>query len=232
MNQEVCIIIHGFSGNPWEIKPLANALEQMGYQVITPLLPGHSMNKEKMSKVTALEWIQMIEIVVKKAMAENKKIHLMGFSMGAMIASIIANRQQVSTLVLLSPAVYILTPKLLKLKAERFFQQNRKTFSLSEQSPLNNQSFIRSTPIYNVFQFNKIVRQAKRIFHHISIPICIIHGEKDETVDPRSSELIYSVASSTEKEIHYLPLSKHHICQDCEVQTVIQTVIGFLNKYH
>ena len=232
MHQELCIIIHGFAGNPWEIEPLANALERMGYEVMTPLLPGHSINKERMEKATALDWIQMIEKIVKHAIEENKEIHLIGFSMGAMIASIIAYRYQISTLVLLSPAVYVLTPYVLKMKLEKFFQHTRKNRSLPSHTILNNQSFIRSTPIYNVFQFQKIVHQAKRIFQHISIPICIIHGQKDETVDPRSSELIYRVASSKEKELHYLPLSKHHICQDCEVDSVIQMVIKFLEKYH
>ena len=232
MHQELCIIIHGFTGNPWEVEPLANALEQMGYEVITPLLPGHSMNKERMEKVTALDWIHMIEKIVKQEIEENKEIHLIGFSMGAMIASIMAYRYQISTLVLLSPAVYVLTPYLLRMKLEKFFQQLRKNHSSTDHSILNNPSLIRSTPIYNVFQFQKIVRQAKRIFQHISIPICIIHGQKDETVDPKSSELIYRVASSKEKELHYLRLSKHHICQDCEGETVIQMVIKFLKKYH
>jgi carboxylesterase len=232
MNQELCIIIHGFTGNPWEVEPLANALERMGYEVITPLLPGHSIYKERMEKVTALDWIQMVERIVKHAIGENKQVHMIGFSMGAMIASIMAYRYPISTLVLLSPAVYVLTPYLLRMKLEKFFQRTRKARSLSGQTVLNSPPLTRSTPIYNFFQFHKVVRQAKRIFQHISIPMCIIHGQKDETVDPRSSELIYSVASSKEKELHYLPLSRHHICQDCEVDSVIQTVIKFLKKYH
>jgi carboxylesterase len=210
---------------------LAYALKRMGYEVITPLLPGHSIYKERMEKVTALDWIQMIEKIVKHEIEENKEVHMIGFSMGAMIASIMAYRYQISTLVLLSPAVYVLTPYLLRIKLEKFFQHIGKARLLSGQTVLNSQSLIRSTPIYNFFQFHKIVRQAKRIFQHISIPICIIHGQKDETVDPRSSELIYSVSSSKEKELHYLPLSRHHICRDCEVDSVIQTVVKFLKKY-
>jgi esterase/lipase len=232
MHQELCIIIHGFSGNPWEVEPLASALERMGYEVITPLLPGHGIYKKRMEKVSALDWIQMIEKIVKHAIEENKEVHMIGFSMGAMIASIMAYRFQVSTLVLLSPAVYILTPYLLGVKLEKLIQRTRKARSLSGQVVHKNPPLIRSIPIHNFFQFHKIVRQAKRIFQHISIPICIIHGQKDETVDPRSSELIYSVASSKEKELHYLPLSNHHICRDCEVESVIQTVIQFLKRYH
>jgi esterase/lipase len=118
------------------------------------------------------------------------------------------------------------------VKLEKLIQRTRKARSLSGQVVHKSPPLIRSTPLYNFLQFYKIVRQAKRIFQHISIPICIIHGQKDETVDPRSSELIYSAASSKEKELHYLPLSRHHICRDCEVKSVIQTVIKFLKKYH
>ena len=51
MHQELCIIIHGFAGNPREIEPLANALGHVGYEIMTPLLPGHSINKERMEKI-------------------------------------------------------------------------------------------------------------------------------------------------------------------------------------
>jgi esterase/lipase len=232
MQQELCVIIHGFAGSPWEVEPLAYALERMGYEVVAPLLPGHSMNKERMEKITAMDWLQMIEKIVENAIEENKKVHLIGFSMGAMIASIVACRYQISTLALLSPAVYVLTPHVLRMRLGSLFQLNKKNRSLFEHMILNDRSFIRFIPIYNLFQFQTIVRQAKRIFQHISIPICIIHGQKDESVDPKSSRLIYREVSSKEKELHYLPFSRHHICRDRDVDTVIQIIAEFLDKYN
>ncbi|WP_100488462.1 alpha/beta hydrolase [Sporolactobacillus pectinivorans] len=232
MYQELCIIIHGFAGNPREVEPLARALERKGYEVMTPLLPGHSTDKKRMEKITALDWLQMIEEIMEHAIEENKKIHLIGFSMGAMIASIMACRYRVASLVLLSPAVYVLTPYVLRMRLEQFFQYTGKHRSLPDHERLNKQSLIRSIPLHNVFQFQKVVRQAKRIFQHISIPLCIIHGQKDETVDPKSAELIFRVAPSKEKELHYLPHSKHHIFLDSEGDMVIQTVTKFLEKYH
>jgi esterase/lipase len=232
MREELCIIIHGFAGNPWEVEPLAYALEKKGYEVMTPLLPGHSLDKAKMEKITSLNWITMIEKIVKQAIEENKKIHMIGFSMGSMIASIMASRYEISTLVLLSPPVYVLTPSVLKTRLGRFFQHTEKKRSVSVHPSPKNQPFIRSIPVYNLFQFQKIVRQAKKIFRHISIPICIIHGLKDEIVDPRSSQWIFRTVSTIEKELHHLPLSKHHICRDCEIDTVVKIVENFLKRHH
>lgn len=229
MQRELCIIIHGFAGNLQEVEPLAHALTEMDYEVITPLLPGHSKDKRRMEKVTALDWLEMIEKMIRRAIEEGKHIHLIGFSMGAMIASIMADRYKITTLVLLSPAVYVLTPHVLRMRWKELFHSATWNRPLSDHSV--NRLFIRSIPIHNVFQFQKIVRQAKRIFRRISVPICIIHGQKDETVDPKSSEWIFRIVSSKDKELHYLPHSRHHICLGSESSTVIQTVSEFLEKH-
>lgn len=230
MQQELCIIIHGFTGTPNEVKPLAHALEQIGYEVLTPLLPGHSMNKERLDKASASDWLQWIEKIIRQAMEENKKIHMIGFSMGAMIATIMAYRFAVSTLVLLSPAVYVLTPNLVKIRLSNLVQNKKEKRRKTNQTKLNIPPILRSAFIYNFFQFQKIVRQARESFQHISLPLCIIHGQRDETADPNSSKFIYRVAPSKEKELHFLSVSKHHICHDCEVNDVIQIVIKFLEK--
>ncbi|MET1249992.1 alpha/beta fold hydrolase [Sporolactobacillus sp. STCC-11] len=225
MKQPLCIIIHGFAGNPWEVEPLAHALEHSGFEVIIPLLPGHDRAKKHMEKTTALDWLQAIEKMVIQAKDAKKEIHLIGFSMGAMIASITASRYPISSLVLLSPAVYVLTPHVFKMRLDRFrHRKKRRTENYDSQ-------FTQKVPIANVFQFHKVVRQAKRIFHTIHVPMCIIHGERDETIDPKSAELIFHAAASEEKELHYLPHARHHICQGDERDKVIRFVTAFLNKH-
>lgn len=231
MQEEVCIIIHGFAGNPWEIEPLAHALKTLGYRIRMPLLPGHRMNNERMKKTTALEWIQKIEKIVLHSLAHYKKTHIIGFSMGAMIASIMAYRFPITSLVLLSPAVFVLSPFLFKRKLEKFFHHSQGRKLSDSKRIVRIPPFIQISGISNIVQFQKVVSQAKRIFQHISIPVSIIHGAKDETADPKSSELIYRLTSSLEKELHILPQSGHHICLDSEVDTVIQLVRGFLEKY-
>ncbi|SFG33854.1 alpha/beta hydrolase [Sporolactobacillus nakayamae] len=225
MKQPLCIIIHGFAGNPWEVEPLAHALEHSGFDVITPLLPGHDRDKKHMEKITALDWLQAIEKMVIQAKDAKKEIHLIGFSMGAMIASITASRYPISSLVLLSPAVYVLTPHVFKMRLDRF--RHRKKRGVEDYDS----SFTQKIPIANVFQFHKVVRQARRIFHNVHVPMCIIHGERDEMIDPKSAELIFHAAASEEKELHYLPHAQHHICQGDERDKVIRFVTLFLNKH-
>ncbi|MCO7126479.1 alpha/beta fold hydrolase [Sporolactobacillus shoreicorticis] len=231
MKPPLCIIIHGFAGNPWEVEPLARALEHSGYEVTTPLLPGHDRNKKQMKKITVPDWLHAIEKIVIRAKDDKKEIHLIGFSMGAMIASITASQYPISSLVLLSPSVYVLTPHIFKMRLKKFRQ--RKKMKPNEYDPvlLNHSQLTQKIPIANIFQFHKVVRQAKQIFHTIHVPICIIHGKCDETIDPKSAELIFRVAASQEKELHYLPCARHHICHGAEAEKVIRFVTAFLNKH-
>ncbi|MDB5085452.1 MAG: carboxylesterase [Bacilli bacterium] len=231
MNDELCIIIHGFTGNPWEVAPLTSSLEKQGYQVIAPLLPGHHFEKIRMAKATAEQWLQSVENIVEHAMKEYKDIHMIGFSMGAMIAAIIASRFPISTLVMLSPAVYVATPSVFLTRVRNFSRRTREQRPLLRQAMLNNVTSMRAAPLSNVWQFQKIIRLAKQVMPSLHMPICIIHSKQDEIVDPHSSAWIYHVVPSIEKELHYLHCSSHMICQDDEVETVKQTVLAFLEHY-
>jgi alpha-beta hydrolase superfamily lysophospholipase len=36
-----CLLIHGFTGTPWDVRPLGEALSAAGISVQAPRLPGH-----------------------------------------------------------------------------------------------------------------------------------------------------------------------------------------------
>lgn len=231
MSRPLCILIHGFTGNSVEVLPLAEALSQSGYDVETPLLPGHHHVKRRMAKVQAFEWIYAIEELTKRAIHEQRTIHLIGFSMGAMIALILGCRYPVRTLVLLSPPVYVFTPNVLIGRSKRTLRLLRKNRSSYMNTMRNNFTGLFSTPLYNVAQFHKVVRDAKKAVPFLRTPVCIVHGLEDEIVDPKSSEWIYTTVSSPNRELHILPHSGHVVCHGLEVNLLVETVISFLKKH-
>jgi carboxylesterase len=228
---ELCVIIHGFTGNPSEVVPLAHALKELGYEVVTPLLPGHNHTKARMQKVHASEWTDSIEEIITKAVKQNRVIHLIGFSMGAMLAASIAKRFPICTLTLLSPAVYVVTPNILLTRTKKTMKLLKEDRALWTGALMDNVRSMRQAPISNVVQFRKVVRNAKKIIPDIQVPVCIIHGLEDELVDPMSSDWIYQTVSSPEKELHHLPQSGHLICHSTESGILIETVVQFLRKH-
>jgi alpha-beta hydrolase superfamily lysophospholipase len=47
------LVLHGFTGNPVSVRPLAEALAEAGFAVEMPRLPGHGTHVEDMIPTTA-----------------------------------------------------------------------------------------------------------------------------------------------------------------------------------
>jgi carboxylesterase len=98
------LVLHGFTGSPWEVRPLGEALAARGFHVHAPLLPGHGGSPEALEDVTFQDWIAAAETALE---AQPGPVAVVGLSMGALLALLLAARRPgtVKGLVLLAPAV-------------------------------------------------------------------------------------------------------------------------------
>jgi carboxylesterase len=230
MTNELCVLVHGFTGSPEEVEPLARALRSAGYDVVIPVLYGHCGSKDDLKQATASAWIQSVQPIVMAAV-KTQPVHLIGFSMGAMVSAIIANKFPVSTLTMLSPAVYYVGPK-------QMFRQIANVIKETWDKGGAGQSYLRQriekisqTPLQSVKQFRRLIQIGKTALPKVNIPICIIQGENDEIVEPRGADFVFSSVASTDKELHYLPKCDHMICHSVESDQVNDWVLNFLANH-
>lgn len=111
------LMLHGFSGGPYEIMPLANFIkENTDWIIETPTFTGHGdMDILSLKGYKAEHWLMDAEIAYRNLAKKVDKIFVIGFSMGGIIALYLAKRYPVSKLILLSAAVkYIAPAQLLK----------------------------------------------------------------------------------------------------------------------
>src|SRR5690554_1252829 len=57
-NSTGCLLIHGFTGTPSEMRPLGTYLNQQGYTVSGIQLPGHGTKPEDLMRVKWEAWYQ------------------------------------------------------------------------------------------------------------------------------------------------------------------------------
>jgi carboxylesterase len=55
------IVIHGFTGSPFSMRPLARAIAAAGYTVELPLLPGHGRSLDDMKPTGWSDWSGAVE---------------------------------------------------------------------------------------------------------------------------------------------------------------------------
>jgi carboxylesterase len=106
VSKAAVLLLHGFTGSPWEVRPLGESLAARGYHVLGPLLPGHGTTPEAMLYVTYVDW----EHEAERALHQLKgfeRVYVAGLSMGALLGLLLAARfpHRVRALALLAPAM-------------------------------------------------------------------------------------------------------------------------------
>jgi carboxylesterase len=101
-----CLLIHGFTGSPWDMRPLGEALAAAGWHVRGVRLPGHGTTPQAMLGAGAPDWL----LACDEALGGLKEptVAVAGLSLGALLALVLAARhpQRVSAVAALAPAVH------------------------------------------------------------------------------------------------------------------------------
>jgi len=225
-----CILLHGFTGSPAEVEPLARELERRGYRTLCPVLAGHCATKREMEQVTAYEWVHCVELILQKELAASQSIHLIGFSMGGLIATQLAQKYDVLSLTLLSTPIYYTNPKqLFKRLAEAIKSKAQSGNMYSDfRSYL---SKVSDTPLRSVAHFRRLVQTTKPTFANVKVPALIFQGMLDDLAEPRSATYIYENIGSVVKELRWFEHSPHLLCLGDEKEDVARAVGDFVDMH-
>lgn len=109
--EEAVLAVHGFTGYPGKIAPLARSLNNAGYTVAVPRLPGHGTDSGDFSNSNRGDWRRRVLDSWADLAADHGTIHLVGQSMGALLVLDLASRVVPASITLLAPAIRIANPK-------------------------------------------------------------------------------------------------------------------------
>jgi len=220
MNESrACLLLHGFTGGPYEVQPLADHLEARGWSCAVPTLPGHDGPLRDLYRTRFEEWVLGAAAAAGELARKHGSFDLVGFSMGGLIAAYLANRFPVRRLALLNAAVHYVSPK-------RFVRNALNRLRAGEVRELRTK---RDTPLGAVIEFTKLVRLLKPEFAKLTTPTFIAQGEQDEVVHPRSAMFIASRVKG-EKTLIVYPHSRHMICFEPDAPYVFRHIERFFKE--
>lgn len=85
-NRVGCLLIHGFSGSPSEMRFMGERLAKAGWTVLGILLSGHGTTPEQMAKTSWEDWAEDAEAGVRKLRKSCDTVIGIGLSMGGLLA--------------------------------------------------------------------------------------------------------------------------------------------------
>lgn len=104
------LLVHGFTGTPYEMYDLGTTLNAQGWTTACDLMPGFGKNIDKLAETSHTEWLDTVREHWLKIQPTNQPTVLIGFSAGGAIATCIAAESPPDYLVLIAPFTRINHP--------------------------------------------------------------------------------------------------------------------------
>lgn len=79
------LIVHGLTATPATMSPTMEAMEDAGYVVSAPLLPGHGTTVEDLEHTTWHQWTHAVSEAYAALAAQCESIYYIGLSLGALL---------------------------------------------------------------------------------------------------------------------------------------------------
>jgi len=225
-----CMLIHGYTGGPYELAPLTNYLkENTNFIVVVPTLPGHGKNLA-LDDVSHEDWLNTAEETFLQLRKKVNRIYLIGFSMGGMIASYLAAKYNVNKLVLLATAGKYLSFKQIGLDMSTIFKDGV-SGKLNENKLFQHYKTKRGeVPLKAHIEFIKLVKKTRGYLNEVDNPVLIAQGQLDSMVPYQTAYYLAEEIASEDKEVILFDQSKHLICLGKDKDVLNSIIYRFLTK--
>lgn len=186
------LLLHGFTGSPWEVRPLGEALAARGAHVVCPRLPGHGTTPEAMLWAGHREWLRAAQAAL-DALSGAKKVVLGGLSMGALLAMVLAARRtrRVDALVLMAPVLRVKSRQARALRRARFLPLfdlgerwiQKKTTDIADDEIRATAPVLPRFPLSRMFDLFALQDLARDAEARLTCPSLIIGAVHDHVVE-------------------------------------------------
>jgi carboxylesterase len=240
------LCLHGFTGTPYEVAPLARSLAGAEFFVSAPMLAGHGENTAILAATRWQDWLASAEAAFDRlrAASGNGPVALAGFSMGGLLALRLARLHPhgVSALVVMSAPLRMrewqiaLARALARLPA--FLRRGRLATvhkrggsDVTDARVRAENPGLAEMPLAGIVELIELAEVVRCDLAFIHQPVLVAHGEHDRTVPLQSSfELAGRIASAVVERL-WLPRSGHLIAVDVEHTLLCETVGRFLTLH-
>lgn len=221
-----CLLIHGFSGAPTEMRGLGDALAEQGIRVYGVLVAGHNGDPEELIVSGRKTWLASVEAGLTQ-LARYKTVFVAGLSMGGVLALTLAirNPERIAGVVAMStptrldsniqtrlvPLARYFVKWFYPLKALNFNNPTVQaqilkqaqlrdatvtTIDFTDPQVVNHIKTLVRIPVPAIAELIALINQTRRNLYKLRVPLLIIQSKRDRTVEPKCAEELYRLTTA------------------------------------
>jgi len=226
------LLLHGWTGSPAQMRLLGDVLHGAGFAVICPRLAGHGTQVTELVGVGWRDWLRDAATAAQVLQDEGKRVHLVGFSMGGVLALLLAPVFGAASLATISAPMAVWDRRAHLAWVSRHSSRVRpgdSPASLPDEVAEYRQEY-RDIPESSVSELMDLIRAARRTLRRVTCPALIVQSRIDETVRPESGEILRDGIGSAHKHVLWLDHSAHAALLDRERDDVTGEIVRHLRR--
>ncbi len=232
------LLLHGFTGSPWELRLMGDSLAARGFHVVAPRLPGHGTVPEAMLFVTWQDWVASAEAAFRQLTRDFKHVSVAGLSMGGLLGLILASREaaRVRRLVLMAPVLALRAGPGRWLHRVRHTPLARAVPTWFTKAPPDLEDQVMRAqapsparfPVARVLDLFSLQDLARRAVGSVRCPTLLFAAANDHVVDPRALDDLHRDVPGS--RLVRLQRGYHVIPRDLDRARVISDTADFLDE--
>jgi carboxylesterase len=232
-----CLLVHGFTGTPKEMRSLGEHLARQGLTVLGPRLFGHCTRMEDLYRARWWDWYGSVEDGFHLLRGGCDQVFVMGLSMGGVLSLILAARQPVAGVVPMStpydPPDARMNPVLMTVLPVLTLVWRQAAKGPSDWRDPKAAADHLEYPAHAVRGGAEVFRlliEMRRCLPSIKAPALVMASRGDATVTPPHAQAIYDHLGSTDKTLLFVENSGHVITRDAEREKVFAAAAEFVRR--
>jgi carboxylesterase len=229
-----CLMLHGFTSTPYEMRGLGRHLADQGITAGAALLAGHGTAPEDLANTTWHDWYASVNDALDAMLARCERVYLAGLSLGgALTLYTAAHRgQDLAGIITMGAPIYVPSPigSLLRGIQAQMPYLNKPYRDIEDpQAHSRHVSYVRS-PSAATASLIDFIGQVRGVLGQVTVPALVMYARRDHVVPYMNSHHIYSRLASHDKRLVALQRGFHIMTVDTDRDKVQREIWEFISE--
>lgn len=233
-NKVGCLLVHGFTGAPQEMRELGERLAAQGYTVHGPRLTHHGTHPADMNRSLWRDWYFSALDGYHLLKGSCDIIIPIGLSMGGATVLLLSAWEEVRAVVSMAAPIVLAEDWRL-----RFTRQLAAVYPYDPPltaewrdtwGPPNGRASYASNPVYAIAELSDYLPVVRQHLSEVKAPALLIHAADDLTVPPMNVNEIYRLLGSEQKEKHIFDDGSHVLTEGIHKELIFELVLDFVQR--
>lgn len=232
-----CLLIHGFTGTPKEMRWMGEFLQAEGFSTLGPRLFAHATRPEDMFRARYTDWLASVEDGFALLQGLCDDIYLIGLSMGGALALTCAAELPARGVITMSTPASLRGDWRLNYlrplsRLQPFLPKSKEAPGSGWFDPQGWQDHVSypQNPVRAIAELKTLLEIMHTRLPQVRQPALLIHSRNDRYVPEDSMESLYAALGSRQKSMLWVERSGHVIPRDAERENVFRAAAAFIRQ--